>query len=213
MLYLKTSLLLICLLAAGFFAKCQKKTITQIKTDIENSGNSPLYVKDVLKKKFVLDTVPVARTNHFRGLSDSLAFHGKVGKVYGPFNNGKILIQVLAKLPNKFNHVGQIFLDTAVFSRKIADSMANSIIAKIKDGSSTFERMAKVYSMGGEAATEGELGWIATGAIVPAIEAELDRHKKGEIFKVWTNAGVHIIRKTDDPKQMDGFALMMRIFL
>lgn len=213
MLYIKTSLLLLLLLSIGHASFCQKKTIAQIKTDIENAGNSPLYVKDVLKKKFVLDTVPVARTSHFRGLADSLAFHGKTGKVYGPFNNGKILIQILAKQPNKFNHMGQIFLDTSFYSRKMADSIANSIITKIKDGSSTFERMAKLYSMGGEAETQGDLGWIATGAVVPVIEAELNRHKKGDIFKVWTSAGVHVIRKTDEPKQMDGFALMMRVFL
>ena len=206
-------ILLVVLLSAGYTTRCQKKTITQIKEDIEKSGNSPLYVKDVLKKKFVLDTVPIARTSHFRGLPDSLGYNGKVGKVYGPYNNGKILIQILAKLPNKFNHIGQIFLDTAFYSRPMADSIANKIISKIRDSTSTFERMAKLYSMGGEAATAGDLGWVATGATIPLIEAELDRHKKGDVFKVWTAAGVHIIRKTDNPKSMDGYALMMRILL
>ena len=64
--------------------------------------------------------------------------------------------------------------------------MQNGIITKIKDGSSTFERMAKLYSMGGEAETQGDLGWIATGAVVPVLEAEQNRHKKGDMFKVWT---------------------------
>jgi hypothetical protein len=54
----------------------QSKNITQIKTEIEKSPNSPLYVKDVLKKKFKLDTVVVTRTTHFNSLSDSLAYTG-----------------------------------------------------------------------------------------------------------------------------------------
>jgi hypothetical protein len=63
----------------------QKKTVSQIKLDIETSGNSPLYVKDVLKKKFKIDTVSILRTSGFRSLFDSLGYHGKIGKVYGPY--------------------------------------------------------------------------------------------------------------------------------
>jgi hypothetical protein len=37
--------------------------------------------------------------------------------------------------------------------------------------------------------------------------------KKGEVFKVWTRAGLHIIKKLDDPKQDTGFALMLQVFL
>ena len=64
-----------------------------------------------------------------------------------------------------------------------------------------------------EAATKGDLGWIARGALYPTIEHEVLVHKKGEVFKLWTHAGVHIIRKDDDPKQDTGFALMMQVFL
>jgi peptidyl-prolyl cis-trans isomerase C len=204
---------IIALLIISFTGIAQKKPISQVKTDIEKSGNSPLYVKDVLKKKFRLDTVAVLRTSNFRGLPDSLAYHGKTGKVYGPYDKNKILVQILAKLPNKFNHVGQIFLDASVFTRHFADSLADNIMSRIKEGTTTFEEMAQTYSMGGEAATKGDLGWVATGGMIPEIEQEIGKRKKGELFRVWTSNGLHIIRKTDNPKEDTGYALMMVIFL
>jgi parvulin-like peptidyl-prolyl isomerase len=81
---------------------------------------------------------------------------------------------------------------------------------RIKNGSASFEDMAAVWSMGGESVTKGDIGWIATGALLPEMERELRKHKKGDVFKVWTKSGVHIVRKTD-VKQDNGFALMMRI--
>jgi len=207
------NLVLICLLVfAATITIAQKKTIAQIKTELEKSDNPPLYVKDVLKKKFVLDTIAVMRTQNFMGVADSLAYKGKIKKVYGPYDKGKVLVQILAKLPNTFNRISQIFIDTTVFTRRKADSLANDIIMRIKNGSASFEDMAQVWSMGGESVTKGDIGWIATGALLPEMERELRKHKKGEVFKVWTKSGVHIVRKTD-VKQDHGFALMMRVLL
>jgi hypothetical protein len=191
----------------------QKKSISQIKSEIEKSTNSPLYVKDVLKKKFKLDTVVILSTTSFNNLFDSLAYFGKPGKVYGPYAKGKILLQVLAKAPGSFNRVAQIFLDTTIFSKRFADSLANDIIIKVKNGQSSFGEMAQTYSMGGEGLTKGDLGWIAVGGLLPPIEKELNKRKKGEIFKVWSATGLHIIQKSENPKKDHGYALIMRIFL
>jgi PPIC-type PPIASE domain len=197
----------------SFTVSAQKKTTSQIKLEIEKSANSPLYVKDVLKKKFKIDTVAILRTTGFSSIFDSLGYHGKVGKVYGPYAKGKVLMQVLAKAPGSFNRVSQIFLDTSVFSKRFADSLANNIISKIQNGQSSFEEMAQIYSMGGEGLTKGDLGWIAVGALLPPMEKELAKRKKGEIFKVWTANGLHIIRKSENTKQDHGYALIMRVFL
>ena len=205
--------LLCSMLICFTLVSAQKKTVSQIKLEIEKAGNSPLYVKDVLKKKFKIDTVAILRTSGFNSLFDSLGYHGKVGKVYGPYAKGKVLMQVLAKAPGSFNRVGQIFLDTSVFSRRFADSLASSIIEKVKSGQSTFEDMAQTYSMGGEGITKGDLGWIAVGALLPPLEKELAKRKKGEIFKVWTASGLHIVRKSENTKQDHGYALIMRVFL
>ena len=204
------------LILGAISADAQKMSIAEMKTEIEKAGNSPLYVKDVLKKKFKIDTIIVSRTSQFRSLADSLAYKGQLKKVYGPYSdpkNGRFLVQILAKAPNTFFHLSQIFLDTSVFSRKFADSLANSILDKIQSGKTSFASMASSYSMGGESLTQGDLGWVAQGILLPVIERELVKRKKGEVFKVWTPNGVHIIMKTDEPKKDSGFVLAMRVFL
>lgn len=201
------------ILAGSLTAIAQKKTVAQIKAELEKSPNGPLYVKTVLKKQFVIDTIVVRSPQQFFGLADSLAYHGKVGKVYGPYQQGKILVQILAKSPATFNHPGQIFIDTAVFTKHVADSLANSIMQRIQRGSASFEDMARTYSMGGEAATGGDLGWVAEGYMMPQIEKALAQCRKGDLFRIWTANGLHIIRKLDESKKDNGFALMMRIFL
>jgi hypothetical protein len=192
------------------------KTIPQIKEGIEKSYNPILYTRDILKKKYKIDTVVVMNTLNFQGIADSLAYHGKPGKVYGPFltkKRDKYLVEVLAQEPSTFNRISQVFIDTTVFAFRIADSLSKTILNRLQNGQATFEDMAKTYSMGGEGATNGDLGWIARGHILPEIEQQILLHKKGDVFIVWSRTGVHIIKKTDNMKQDIGYALLLRIFL
>jgi hypothetical protein len=209
---------IVCLIILTFSslnAFCQTKTIAEIKTDIEKATNSPLYVKDVLKKKFKLDTVMVTRTSHFNNLADSLAYRGELKKVYGPFNMGgkKFLVQILARLPNTFYRISQIFIDTSVFRYRTADSLGKSIVSRLNNGEDSFENLSQAYSMGGESVTQGDLGWVAKGTILPAVDKQLAKSRKGDVFMVWSGSGVHIIKLTDGPKQDNGVALMMQVFL
>ncbi|MFI5124793.1 MAG: peptidylprolyl isomerase [Chitinophagales bacterium] len=195
---------------------CQKMTTAQMKAEIEKSPNSPLYVKDILKKKFKLDTVFVTRITHFNSLADSLAYTGKIKRVYGPFkqaNGSRFLVQVLAKLPNTFYRISQIFIDTSVFRYRVADSLGRSILTRLNSKEDNFGHLAQTYSMGGEGLTKGDLGWVAKGTLLPVIERELVKRKKNEVFSVWSTHGLHIIKLTEDPRQDNGVALMMRIFL
>jgi PPIC-type PPIASE domain len=205
----------IILIISSLHGYCQAKTMAEIRTELEKSPNSPLYVKDIMKKKFKLDTVVVTRTTHFNSLADSLAYTGVLKKVYGPFTiqGQKFLVQILARLPNSFYRISQIFIDTTVFRYRIADSLGNSILNKLKNHQDSFEHLAQTYSMGGEAVTKGDLGWVARGSIIPAIDKQLVKAKKGDVFMVWSNNGLHIIKLTEGPKQDNGVALMMRIFL
>ena len=193
----------------------QKMTVAQIKTELEKSPNSPLYTKDVLKKKFRIDTITVSRIGLYTRLADSLAFAGKLKKVYGPYGpkNQRFLVQILAKAPNTFYRISQIFIDTSIFKYRVADSLGYKITDKINKGSDSFEHLAQTYSMGGESATKGDLGWVARGVMMPQIEREVTKRKKGEVFKIWTKNGLHIIKKTEEPKLDTGFALIMRVFL
>ena len=211
----KHSLLLILAFSLTIVSQAQKMTIAQMKAELEKTPNPPLYAKDVLKKKFKIDTIIVSRTSLFHSLADSLAYTGKIKKVYGPYDQqgGKFFVQVLAKSPNVFYKVSQIFIDTSVFRHKFIDSLGNAIVEKIKNGTSTFEKMAQAYSMGGESATEGDIGWVARGVLMPQIEKEIVKRKKDEVFKIWTPNGLHILKRTAEPKQDTGFALIMRVFL
>jgi len=151
--------------------------------------------------------------SRFQGVVDSLAYHGKVGKTYGPFAKGKVLVQILAKAPNTFNHVGQIFLDTSVFSKRFADSLATDIIKRIQSGKASFADMAVTYSMGGEGLVKGDLGWMAAGTMQPQIESSFAKIRKGDLFKIWSKNGLHIVRKMDESKQAPGFVLIMKVLL
>ena len=208
-----TSFILLIFISLHSFS--QPKTMAEIKGEIEKSPNSPLYVKDVLKKKFKLDTVVVTRTTHFNSLSDSLAYRGILKKVYGPYTiqGQKFLVQILARLPNTFYKISQIFIDSSVFRYRIADSIGKAIVYKLKNNQESFERLAQTYSMGGESATQGDLGWVAKGSVLPVVDKQLAKSKKGDVFMVWSPSGLHIIKLTEAPKQDNGVALMMRIFL
>ena len=68
----------------------------------------------------------------------------------------------------------------------------------------TFASMANKYSADyASAANGGDLGWFIRGVMLPKLDAALTKHKKGELFKVWTEAGLHIVRIVDNPKRRE----------
>lgn len=210
--FLKTialySILSVCSIAV------QAQSVNQIKIALAAAANPFAYVQDKLHKKFKVDTVSIYSTTSFIGLADSIAYTGKVGQVYGPFKGNKILLKVLAKLPNTFYHVNHIVLDTALYSTVFADSLATTIINKIQNKTSSFADMALTYSADYvSAAKGGNLGWFARGAMLQALDKEIAKHKKGDLFKVWTPTGLHIVSITDNPKKDHGFVLLLRVFL
>ena len=198
--------------AISFTAKCQ--TTAQIKKELEITKDPIGYVKFKLKKKFVIDTVAVMSNTSFMGVADSIAYKGKLNKVYGPFKGNNVLIKVLAKLPNTFYHVSHIVIDTGLFKKEFADSLADNIIKRIQSGNTTFESMAATYSSDNVSAMKGgDLGWFVRGVMLPQLDNGIRTHAKGELFKVWTPSGLHIVTVKDKPKQDDGFALLLRVIM
>lgn len=185
-----------------------------MKKVLDTTSNPIGFVKFVLKKKYYIDTVTVLSTAQFLGKADSLAYHGKTGKTYGPFKKENILVKILTKAPNTFYHVNHILLDTTVFDSSFAQSLADTIIGKIKSGTSTFAAQASVYSADLVSASKGgDLGWFIKGVMLPQLDKELTKRKKGDLFKVWSDAGLHIVRIADNPKEDTGYALLLRIIL
>ena len=130
----------------GFIFSTKSQTIAQIKKILDTTQNPIGFVKYVLKKKYFIDTVTVVSTKQFMGKADSLAYHGKTGKTYGPFKKENILVKILVKAPNTFYHIKHILIDTAVFEKSFAQSLADSIMWKIKNVTSTFAAQASIYS-------------------------------------------------------------------
>ncbi len=107
-----------------------------------------------------------------------------------------------------------IVLDTAVYRSKFAESLADSIINKINSKTETFAKMASVYSADYQTAIKGgDLGWFVKGIMLPQLDRELVKRKKGELFKVWTEAGLHVVRIVDNPKKDTGYGLLLRVIL
>lgn len=206
--------ILLFLVLSCLFVSAKSQTIAQIKKVLDTTSNPVGFVKYVLKKKYYIDTVTVVSTAEFMGIADSLAYKGKTGKTYGPFKKENILVKILTKAPNTFYHVNHILLDTTVFDSAFAQSLADTIMAKISSGKSSFAAQANVYSADHASAVKGgDLGWFIQGVMMPQLDKELTKRKKGELFKVWSPAGLHIVRIADNPRQDTGFALMLRIIL
>ncbi len=206
--------LIFLLLFTGSLFAAKSQTIAQIKKILDTTNNPIGYVKYVLKKKYYIDTITVVSTAQFLGKADSLAYHGKTGKVYGPFKKENILVKILMKAPNTFYHIKHILIDTAVFDKGFAESKADEIIAKIKSGATTFAAQASIYSADFESGAKGgDLGWFIKGVMLPQMDKEMVKHKKGDLFKVWSASGLHIVSIADNPKEDTGYALLLRIIL
>ena len=168
----------------------------------------------MLKKKYYIDTVTVVSTAQFLGKADSLAYHGKTGKVYGPFKKENILVKILMKAPNTFYHVKHILLDTSVFVPAFAESLADTIIAKIRSGTSSFAEQASIYSADVVSSVKGgDLGWFIQGVMLPELDKAMIKHKKGDLFTVWSPSGLHVVTVADNPKEDTGYALLLRVIL
>jgi hypothetical protein len=209
---LKKILLPLLFLCIGCAAKSQ--SIAQIRKVLDTTSNPIGFVKFALRKKYFIDTVTIVSTKQFMGMADSLAYHGKTGKTYGPFKKQNILVKILAKLPNTFYHINHILIDTTVFDSSYAMILADTILNRINSGSSTFAAQANIYSADLETASKGgDLGWFIKGVMLPQLDKEMVKHKKGEMFRVWSTSGLHIVRIADNPKEDTGYALLLRVIL
>jgi len=191
----------------------QKSNVDKVKADMEASANPVEYVKTKLKKKYAIDTLFISSNKQFLGRPDSLAYHGQMRKVYGPWPDDSVLVQIVGKAPNIFYHASQILLDTSKMRKEVAMKLADSIIARVKRKEKIFGDMARVYTMDGSGTRQGDLGWRARGTLIPQLEGPILKRKKGEVFKTWSTYGLHIIRIEDDPKQDIGFVLLLRVIL
>lgn len=188
----------------------QTGTGNSIKSGLEAAQDPVAYVKKT-KKKWRLDTVFISSNKRFFGLSDSIGYYGKIKKVYGPIDDG-VYLQILAKAPNVFYRASHILLDTPKLNPKVARSLADTIISRVKRKSAEFEDLARIYNTDGSGPQGGDLGWRARGTLLPALENVILKKKKGDIIKVWSTYGLHILKITGTPVQDTGFAIILSVY-
>jgi parvulin-like peptidyl-prolyl isomerase len=186
--------------------------LKQMKAELEKSKD-PISLVKKWKKKYKMDTVSILSPGKFMGIADSLAYTGKIGKAYGPFPNDSILVVIGVKAPNIFYHAAHVLFDTISFRKKVSTKMADNFIKQIKTGQTKFEDLARTYNIDGSGETGGDFGLLPRGVLLPELDREVIKRKKGEIFKVISRNGVHIVKIIENPKKDTGFAIMMRIFL
>ena len=188
----------------------QSSSSARLKAALEKSEDPVGYLKS-RKKKYKIDTVSITSNKKFLGFLDSIAYHGKLKKVYGPVGDDSVLFQVIGKAPNMFYRAGHVLLDTPKLNPAVARKLADTIIARIKRKESTIEDFARIYNTDGSGPSGGDLGWRARGTLLPVMENAILKKKKGDIIKVWSPYGLHIIQVTGSPVQDVGFALLLRV--
>jgi len=95
---------------------------------------------------------------------------------------------------------------TSATNKKDLEKEVEEVYQKILKGAS-FADMAKKYGQDGTANTGGSLGKFKTNVMVKPFEEAILKHKKGDMFKVWTKYGLHIV-KVDADLQFKSKALV-----
>ncbi|MBI2730646.1 MAG: peptidylprolyl isomerase [Sphingobacteriales bacterium] len=207
-----TALIVALLVTISLNAQDNNIRTTQMKAELEKSKDPVSLIKK-WKKKYRMDTISVISPGKYMGIADSLAYTGKIGKAYGPFPNDSILVLIAGKANNLFYHAAHILLDTISFRKKVSLKMADTFIKQLKSGEKKFEDLANIYNIDGSGQNGGDFGFLPRGVLLPELEKEIIKHKKGDIFKVVSRNGVHIVKILENPKKDTGWAIMLRIFL
>lgn len=122
----------------------------------------------------------------------------KVGQVYGPYIDGinysvvKLLGQKVIPDSVKSRHI--LRLANTQTELITASRFIDSIKLILETGVVTFDSLARLHSQDGSAALGGELGFAGLNAMVkPFNDALFYTGVKGELIKVISNFGVHLI--------------------
>ena len=154
----------------------------------------------------------------FSPMIDSLLFSAPVGEVLQPMqDNGmyrifKVVDRQAKPDSLRASHILVSYAGTpiqdATRTREEADKRADSILSVVKQIPGAFEGIAAATNDDQMAKTKaGDLGWFADGAMVPEFNEAVLKGAVGDIVKVETQFGYHIIKiagKKDQAKAQIG---------
>lgn len=196
----KIILIMVGLATTGLYAQepneALKKTLEQVKTVND--------AKVLLKDRTVKGAVRSFASRVDTSAMGKAVLAGKVGEVLQyTWNDSTVsLIKILSfKLVTQYR-VRYIYLDSRRLSKSAIDSLRMVIMEKLKKGE-RFEDLATAYSMDGNAAKGGLLGWFYDGQMIKTFEHAVKSHALNEVYLVdmpdqnW----YYTVKNTDVPVQ------------
>ena len=192
-----------------FEPKMSEEDMTLLKSNIQKAYDEFLVTTDIAG--FVNSTSDNRYDSswHRRGTFspniDTMLFNAPVGEVSQPLeDNGMFRIFKVVDRQAKpdslrASHILISYagtpIQTATRTREAADKLADSILNVVLKVPASFEAMAGTLSDDEAAKAKlGDLGWFADGAMVPEFNEAVLKGTVGDIKKVETQFGYHIIK-------------------
>lgn len=157
---------------------------------------------------------------------DSLIVNSPVGTFVPPYEENNAwhtakLIEIASRPDSmKAEHILVSFAGSASANEQItrtkisAESRADSLLAVVKRGETPMQVLAVQYSDDPSSKeNKGDLGWFADGAMVPTFNNAVAAGKVGDIVKVETQFGFHVVKITGkkDPVKKVRIAMIDRV--
>jgi len=141
----------------------------------------------------------------FSSYIDSLLFNAPVGKVFEPMVDNEMyrIFKVVDRQSKpdslRASHILISYagtpIQTAKRTREEAMKLSDSVLNVVKQNPATFEALAgKMGDDEASRAKSGDIGWFADGTMVPEFNKAVMDGTIGEIVKVETQFGYHIIK-------------------
>jgi peptidyl-prolyl cis-trans isomerase D len=174
------------------------KWITEIKGEFERATDNVQFVNMNADTRF--SGMYQTPKEIISPISDWVTY-ANVNDVYGPIRDGNIYklfkLNDTKVLPDSVQASHILIRVQSAEEEKKAEAKLDSIKEKIDAGRVTFEQAAKDNSQDGSAEMGGDLGWFKPGMMVPEFDKAAFESKKGEIVKVKTQFGYHLLKVTN----------------
>ena len=195
-----------------FESKASEEDVVKIKSDVSKLYQEfatvtdvPTFVNSVSDTRY--DSTWKKRGTFSPLALDSIIFSSPVGAVIPPQeNNGmfrffKVMDRQLRPDSLKASHILFSYAGSqkqdAKRTKEAALKTADSVLAIVKKDPAVFESLAGTLSDDEMAKKKmGDLGWFADGAMVPEFNTACIKGKVGDIVKVETVFGYHILKIT-----------------
>jgi len=178
------------------------KWINDIKIEFMNAAENIQYVNSNSDKKFedVFKKPEQMNSPIALWLMNALP-----NEVYGPYKDGNAYklakLNATKMLPDSVNASHILIRVQNAAEAQAASNKIDSLQRVIESGRTTFELAAMTNSQDGSAKDGGNLGWFASGMMVPQFENACFRAEKNQLVKVQTQFGFHLIKVNEQSKK------------